>query len=286
MQGPSDICSICEGTGWKSITSEGRARKVVRCDCRLRTRGAKLLAAARIPRRYEHCDFESYDPEMLAQADASLSRAKLAAQRFVHDYPVERRGLLFVGRSGLGKTHLAVATIKALILSKGASCLFCDYRELLKEIQNSYNSSVPVTELEVLLPVFSADVLVIDDLGAVKPTEWVWDAVSFILNTRYNADRSTILTTNFPDEPELQWQESPKGLSAAEQARAAMRRETLGDRITERMRSRLHEMCRTIEMHGQDFRLVKASHCASDDREKMRTIGRLTLNKSRQSLEG
>src|SRR5262249_30503978 len=129
-------------------------------------------------------------------------------------------------------------------------------------------------------------VLVIDDLGAVKPTEWVWDAVSFILNTRYNADRSTILTTNFPDEPELQWQESPKGLSAAEQARAAMRRETLGDRITQRMRSRLHEMCRTIEMHGQDFRLVKASHCASDNREKMRTIGRLTLNKSRQSLEG
>jgi DNA replication protein DnaC len=285
MQGPAQSCPVCDGTGWKSVGANGGPRRVVRCDCTLRTRGSRLLSSARIPRRYEHCDFESFDPEMLPEADASLGRAKLAAQSFVEHYPLEKRGLLFVGRSGLGKTHLAVSIMKTLIAGKGVSCLFCDYRELLKEIQNSYNSSVPVTELEVLRPVFNAEVLVIDDLGAVKPTEWVWDAVSFLLNTRYNANRATIVTTNFPDEPEVQWQETPKSFSASEQARAAMRRETLGDRITERMRSRLHEMCRTIQMHGQDFRLVKASHCASDDREKLRTVGRLSLGKSRPQSE-
>ena len=67
-----------------------------------------------------------------------------------------------------------------------AACLFYDYRELLKEIQNSYNASVQPTELDVLRPVFDTEVLVLDELGAVKPTEWVWQTVTLILNNRYN----------------------------------------------------------------------------------------------------
>ena len=100
------------------------------------------------------------------------------------------------------------------------------------------------TELEVLRPVFETEVLVLDELGAVKPTEWVWDTVSLILNTRYNNKRTTIITTNFDDKP----------AAAVAGPRGATREETLGDRIGERMRSRLHEMCRIIKMEGQDFR--------------------------------
>src|SRR5579864_7562482 len=73
----------------------------------------------------------------------------------------------------VGKTHLAVGIIKELIVSKGIACLFYDYRELLKQIQNCYNDSVKATELEVLRPVFETEILVLDELGAVKPTEWV-----------------------------------------------------------------------------------------------------------------
>ena len=112
-----------------------------------------------------------------------------------------RQRPLIIGKIGTGKTHLAVGIIKELILTRGISCLFYDYRELLKEIQNSYNSTVQTTELDVLRPVFETDVLVLDELGAVKPTEWVWDTVSLILNTRYNDNRTTIITTNFDDEP-------------------------------------------------------------------------------------
>ena len=115
------------------------------------------------------------------------------------EYPVDSTGLLLIGSIGVGKTHLAVGIIKELILSKSISCLFYDYRELLKQIQNSYNDSVRATELEVLRPVFDTEILVLDELGAVKPTEWVWDTVSLILNTRYNDNRTTIITTNFPD---------------------------------------------------------------------------------------
>ncbi len=157
----------------------------------------------------------------------------------------EPNGLLLVGDVGVGKTHLAVGALKALISSKGIPCLFYDYRELLKEIQNSYNPSVQTTELEVLRPVFDAEVLVLDELGATRPTDWVWDTVSLILNTRYNDRRATIITTNFPDEPE--------GAGLSPEQRAG-RKETLGDRITERMRSRLHEMCRTVRIQGKDFR--------------------------------
>jgi DNA replication protein DnaC len=154
---------------------------------------------------------------------------------------------LIIGKIGTGKTHLAVGITKELILHRGISCLFYDYRELLKEIQNSYNSTVQTTELDVLRPIFETDVLVLDELGAVKPTEWVWDTVSLILNTRYNDNRTTVITTNFEDQPAA-------GTNSGGSAVRAARAETLGDRIGERMRSRLHEMCRVIRMEGDDFR--------------------------------
>jgi DNA replication protein DnaC len=235
-----DVCPICEGTGWKTLESD-KVRRVTRCDCTLRSRNERLLAQARIPKRYEHCELSNFEFD---GPHNSLSPARMAACKFVEEYPVEDTGLLLIGRIGVGKTHLAVGIIKELIHSKGIGCLFYDYRELLKQIQNSYNSSVQATELEVLKPVFEAEVLVLDELGAVKPTEWVWDTVSLILNTRYNDNRTTIITTNFTDAP----------AAAVAPARGSNREETLGDRIGERMRSRLHEMCRIIRLDGEDFR--------------------------------
>lgn len=240
MKVSAEVCSLCEGTGWKSV-SLGSERRVTRCDCRLRVRTQALLAAARIPRRYEHCELSNFESDGPHQ---QLASSRLAAGKFVEEYPIDSTGLLLIGDIGVGKTHLAVGIIKELILSKGIACLFYDYRELLKQIQNSYNDSVKATELEVLRPVFETEVLVLDELGAVKPTEWVWDTVSLILNARYNDNRTTIITTNFDDRP----------AGAVAGPRGAAREETLGDRIGERMRSRLHEMCRIIKMEGEDFR--------------------------------
>lgn len=251
----AEVCPICAGTGWKTV-SPGRGsssqtqrdRRVARCDCQLRARAESLLSAAQIPRRYEHCELTSFTTDFPG-ADPSLDLAHLTAARFAQEYdPRAGTGLLIIGKIGTGKTHLAVGIIKELIVSKGIACLFYDYRELLKEIQNSYNAAVQTTELDVLRPVFEADVLVLDELGAVKPTEWVWDTVSLILNTRYNDNRTTIITTNFEDQP------AAAAAGYISPVRAATRGETLGDRIGERMRSRLHEMCRIITLDGVDFR--------------------------------
>ena len=114
--------------------------------------------------------------------------------------------------------------------------------------------------MDVLRPVFEAEVLLLDELGAMKTSEWVWDTVSLILNTRYNEKRTTLITTNFPDLPPGALAGPRSSFSQAELTRAAARDETLGDRIGERMRSRLHEMCRIVEMQGKDFRLRVKSH--------------------------
>jgi DNA replication protein DnaC len=208
--------------------------------------------AARIPRRYEHCELASYTTDFPG-ANPSLAEAHFIASNFVKEYgPHGERGLLIIGEIGTGKTHLAVGVLKELV-NRGYSSIFYDYRELLKQIQNSYNATVQTTELDVLRPVFEADVLVLDELGAVKPSEWVWDTVSLILNTRYNNKRTTIITTNFPD---LKARERPANAAgrSLEEGRYAAEKETLGDRITDRMYSRLHEMCRVVPLSGVDFR--------------------------------
>lgn len=235
------ICPLCQGTGWELIVTAGDSR-ARRCRCITSTRPERLLAAARIPPRYEACTLANFKT---TGAQQGLLPATFAARRFVENYPLDRKGLLLLGAFGQGKTHLAVGIIKELVKTKGIKCAFYDYRELLKQIQNSYSPSVETTELEVLRPVFDAEIVVLDDLGVVKPTAWVWDAVSLILNTRYNDNRTTIITTNFPDGPALQAR-SKAPVSSREAAEDANRDITLGDRIGERMRSRIHEMCKII----------------------------------------
>jgi len=251
MKTTAEVCPFCAGTGWKPVPGVPDGG-VTRCDCQLRARGGALIAAARIPKRYEHCELSNFTTDFPG-ADRSIALAQISASRFVEEFdPREGAGLLLVGGIGTGKTHLAVGILKELIAARGCACLFCDYRELLKQIQNSYNDSVQATELQVLRPVFEAEVLLLDELGAVKPSEWVWDTVSLILNTRYNDNRTTLITTNFADEPAAGVTRSAS--MSLSPARAAAREETLGDRIGERMRSRLHEMCRIVKMDGPDFR--------------------------------
>jgi DNA replication protein DnaC len=215
------------------------------------------MERARIPKRYEHCDFESYVTDLAdgktwtAGHSQSLKQAKMLAQGFVRDYPGSaEKGLLLMGPSGVGKTHLAAASLKELI-RRGHAGLFCDYRELLKEIQGSYNPASESTEMGILEPIRTVEILVLDDLGASKPSDWVRDIVGIVLNARYNERRTTIITTNYVDNPASDGEATrlPNGKLVA-----AVREDSLEQRIGSRMRSRLFEMCRTVEVFAPDFR--------------------------------
>jgi len=224
------ICPKCNGSGWEPSEIAGKVR---RCRCLESVRVERLLAEARIPKRYEHCDLESYKPY---NDDESQKRAKGFVQHFIKQYPQTDGGLMFLGPCGVGKTHLAVALLKQVIREKGDSGLFYDFRDLLREIQASWNSVSQASEMEVLRPVLEAKVLVLDELGANKPTEWVRDTIAHIINCRYNDKRLTVFTSNYLD------------------AAGKPGEETLTDRIGVRLRSRLYEMCRDIEIRGMDFR--------------------------------
>ena len=127
IKAPAEVCPLCEGTGWKTVPSSrmpaARAndRRVTRCDCQLRARAQSLLAAARIPRRYEHCELTNYDTDFPG-AHPSLAEAHFVASNFAKKCdPRGDKGLLIIGKIGTGKTHLAVGIIKDLILNRGIS---------------------------------------------------------------------------------------------------------------------------------------------------------------------
>ena len=247
-------CQLCRGTGWKMVARpDGAGTMAAPCDCGMEDLASRVVERARIPKRYEHCDFESYSTDVseVPQHTSSLKAAKLLAEKFVAEFPGSgEKGLMWMGPSGVGKTHLAVACLKDLI-RRGHQGLFCDYRELLKDIQASYNPGSESTELRILEPIRTVEVLVVDDLGASKPSAWVLDTIGLVLNARYNARLTTLITTNYLDtgKPDSKPARTPQGESMR-----AIREDTLAERIGERMRSRLFEMCRTIEVHSTDFR--------------------------------
>ena len=272
-------CQMCGGTGWKTVeriaedeklkrvswekpvegTNTTRRVWAVPCDCTGIDRAARTISRARIPRRYEHCDFDNFDTDLYEGSgdtikwNRSLAQAKLVVESFAREFPAgTETGLLLMGTAGCGKTHLAVAALRQLVV-RGHTGLFYDYRELLKEIQSSYNPDSQTNEFDVLEPVLSAELLLIDDLGSSKSSDWVRETVGHILNTRYNEKRITLLTTNFLDGPENEIAPEPMD-SHFKRAAAATRDDTLSDRLGTRVRSRLLEMCLTIEVKAPDYR--------------------------------
>ena len=140
------------------------------------------------------------------------------------------------GPPGVGKTHLAVAVLGQVIRTRGAVGLFYDTRDLLRVIRSTYDPVNRTPEMDVLRPVMTADLLVLDDLGAEKTSEWVEETLNLIVNARYSEKRVTMFTSNYDDNPDITDPDS------------------LLFRIGFRMRSRLHEMCEFLYLDGADYR--------------------------------
>ncbi len=224
------VCPECGGTGWRLQEVDG-ADVARRCECAEAQRRGKLLEKAGIPARYRHCTLESF--ALWNEEDPTLKRALRAVREFVDLYPDSEKGLVLMGTVGTGKTHLAVAALQELITTKGVRGRFADFTSLVLEIQMTFDG--PGSSREILRPLVNAEVLVLDELGAGKVTPWVMDLLYFLVNTRYVENRLTIFTTNYSD------------FNRAGQ-------ESLTERVSARIRSRLFEMCRRLELRGEDYR--------------------------------
>jgi DNA replication protein DnaC len=245
----NDLCPICFNTGTRVDPEKGAAI----CECRRTNSGKRTLELARIPPRFRDCSFHNYYPKNDSQFFAHSFASRLA-----NEYPAVETGLLFMGAVGVGKTHLAIAILRELIEKKGVSCLFYESGSLLKAIQDSYNPVSQTSEMRVLAPVYQAEVLVLDELGASVPTNWVRDTLYQIINSRYNNKKLTIFTTNYHDDARSTADDAennePKRRSRTFASERIQEMTTLEERIGTPLRSRLYEMCRKVSIEGDDYR--------------------------------
>jgi DNA replication protein DnaC len=230
VHAPDTTCPRCNGTGW--IPLPGDSLRVEPCGCQGDLRRRQRIVSASIPKRYLHCTLDSFNERTDLQ---KLARQRV--QEFADLWPNEKKGLLLMGPCGVGKTHLAVGVLLEIIgRSKDGRLLFRNFQELIQDIQASFDSDEVPSKSELLRPLLEADLLVLDELGSQKPTTFIQDILYYVINTRYNDERTTIFTTNYQDEGE---------------------KESLTDRISGRLRSRLFEMASKVPMDGRDYRPTK-----------------------------
>ncbi len=228
-------CSTCKGLGQVLLKNEKGYTYVEACpSCGVVRRNVRLYNLAGIPAKYSN--ILQTDADFQHKNNKSLQGAlKYAKEEFVNRYPT-KRGFLLMGKAGLGKTHLAIGAISELTLDKGVRCIFKDFFHLLSELKAAYSQGIP--EHEVLLPLIETEVLVIDELGKGKSSDWELNILDQLISKRYNASKTTLITTNYVTK-EFATKEDP---------------EILEDRVGPRIASRLHEMCEFIHIEGQDHR--------------------------------
>lgn len=239
-------CPVCGGRGW-TIKPDGGAGTAVRCDCAKRERTAAYLAQAGIPERYSRCRLSNFNSK---NADPEIGRllfeAKRTSQLYVDEFfdPRENRfrasGLIFIGPPGIGKTHLAVAVLNEIVERYQVRARFVDFTMLLHQIQSTFDPASSGSKHEILDPIVKAELLVLDELGAQKPTDWVMNTLYLIMNTRYTERRATIFTTNYRLDNGRDQAGEPFG--------------SLSARISPMLVSRLYEMAQPVLLSGLDYR--------------------------------
>ena len=226
-------CTKCHDSGWLLVKVDGK--EIARpCPCRRDNMQSLKADNANIPLRFLGTELKSYFPD---KANPSQAKAKKAAEKFIADYPAVDNGLLFQGSTGVGKTRLLCCIGNQLIKEKNVEVLYIDWNDLTREMRSGEDTSNRdfSTIGQLIQRLTRAELLLFDELGASRPSPWVEDNIYYLVNRRYNDNRMTLFASNFFD----------KKIGSEE---------TLSERIGNRIRSRLFEMARSVEIMGADYR--------------------------------
>jgi len=229
-----NVCKCCQGTGWTIKKNKGTEYAVI-CDCQKPDIFLSKCEKANIPARFIEHDLRAYQTDDL---ESDQIKAGKVVRKFIDDFPAVETGLLLQGSIGLGKT-LLLCSIATEIIRKieGMDLYYIDWNDLVREMRSGEDhASRDFFAINQLLNKLSeVSLLLFDELGASKVSPWVSDNIYYLFNKRYNNKRMTVCATNFYDDP-------TEGT------------ESLTDRIGHRIRSRLYEMTKSVEIRGIDFR--------------------------------
>ncbi|MCP4148691.1 MAG: ATP-binding protein [bacterium] len=227
-------CTKCKGTGWALEKKEDGTEMARKCECKkediIISRGTK----ANLPARFLGAELEW---SLVDNSNPSQNKIKKIAQKFIRDYPAVENSLLLQGGIGLGKTSILCAIGYELIKKKNTDVYYIDWNDLVREMRTGEDHSVrDFTTINTLVQrLIAVELLLFDELGASKISPWVYDNIYYVFNRRYNNKKVTVCATNYLDRP-------------------IDGKESLTQRIGDRIRSRLYDMTKAYELKGSDFR--------------------------------
>lgn len=245
-------CPRCEGTG-RVVGWRDNVRVVGRCRCQLVPDRIARFNRAGIPARHATSSLDSFGRGMKRSEGATKAFTELALWKGRFEKATAEEGplpgVVLFGQVGRGKTHLLVGLVRWMILDLGLDVRFVEFSRLLSTLRECYDRGQ--SDRALLNELVGVPILAIDELGKGRLTDWELSVVDELVSRRYDAMACTLGTTNYP--PDAATGRGPQNV--AEGARLI---QSLGDRVGDRVYSRLRDMADFIEVGGMDYRLIRA----------------------------
>jgi len=249
------VCNNCEGVGYTFQKDELGREIADRCACQDLQLRMTLFNKAQIPSQFYDSTFENFDVGSNSSIKSAWNTAKFSFKNYKSG---KGKGLLFMGGVGVGKTRLVSTMLREYTLKYGIPSLFKEFTSLLSEIKSGYDKGF--SESIILEKIGEVEILVIDELGKGRKSDWEITILDSIISSRYNMKKTTIFTTNYTDKKSTTFAETFTMRMGKDGMEEVERKETLKQRVHSRIYSRLKEMCDFIEMKGTDYRYPKTEY--------------------------